>query len=391
MHHMSQTPLVRLKPGRLDGRCEERRAHVRRFLREELDAGRFEPTCDCWVKGFSREFSRRAGAAGMLGITWPKAYGGQDGSPLERYVVIEELLAAGAPVAAHWVAERQMGPSLLRFGTPEQKAKILPGIARGEIVMAAGYSEPDVGSDLASVKTRAERVPGGWSLTGTKVWTTQAHHADYIFVLCRTAPAEGGDKHAGLSMLIVQPPSPGLTIRPIPLLTGEHHFNEVNMDGVFVPDSMVLGEPGAGWHLITSELVLERSGPERFMSTFPLLVELVRKSEALPQDLRTSIGIGELVARFTTLRHLSIAVATALERGQLPNVEAALVKDLGTRFESEVSETARLLLAAQPSLDSQDGYSRLLAQSVMHSPAFTLRGGTNEVLRGIVARGLGMR
>ena len=385
---MSHTPL-RLSPGRLDQRAEKRREQVRQFLREELATGRFEPTCDCWVKGFSREFSQRAGKAGLLGITWPRQYGGQEGSPLERFVVIEELLAAGAPVGAHWIAERQMGPSILRFGTPGQKARILPGIARGEVVMAAGYSEPDVGSDLASVKTRAERVDGGWKLTGTKVWTTQGHHANYMFVLCRTD--RDAEKHAGLSILIVELPSEGVTVRPIPLLTGEHHFNEVNMDGVFVPDSMVLGKVNEGWHVISSELVHERSGPERFMSTFPLLVELVRKAEADPGNQRALVAVGELVARFRALRNMSISIATALEAGQIPNVEAALVKDLGTRFESEVTETARLLFPVLPSLESDDLYAKYTAQSVMHSPSFTLRGGTNEVLRGIVARGLGMR
>lgn len=389
---MSHTQL-RLSPGRLDARCDTRRTQVRSFLHEELTAGRFEPTCDGWVKGFDREFSRRAGAAGLLGITWPKAYGGQESSPLERFVVIEELLAAGAPVGAHWIAERQMGPSLLRFGTPEQKARLLPGIARGELVFAAGYSEPDVGSDLASVKTRAERVEGGWKLTGTKVWTTQGHHADVLFVLCRSSRED--DRHAGLSMLVVELPAPGVTIRPILLLTGEHHFNEVTLDGVFVPDAMVLGRPGEGWHIITSELVLERSGPERFMSTFPLLVELVRKAQEEQQkeqqDMRALTAVGELVARFRTLRDMSIAVAAALEDGRTPSVEAALVKDLGTRFESEVAETARLLFPVQPSLESPDRYARFTAQAVMHSPSFTLRGGANEVLRGIVARGLGMR
>lgn len=381
--------ILRLPPGQLDARCDERRAKVRRFLREELDAGRFEPSCDCWVKGFSRDFSRRAGAAGLLGITWPREYGGQEGSAPERFVVIEELLAAGAPVGAHWIAERQMGPSLLRIGTPQQKAAILPRIARGELVMAAGYSEPDVGSDLASVKTRAERVDGGWTLSGTKVWTTQGHRADYMFVLCRTAP--DADRHAGLSILIVELPAAGITIRPIPLLTGEHHFNEVVMDGVFVPDAMVLGKVNDGWNIITAELVHERSGPERFMSTFPLLVELVRRAQQDAGNPRTLVAVGELVARFRALRSLSIAIASALQAGQVPNVEAALVKDLGTRFEGDVAETARQLFAVQPSLDSADRFTKYTAQSVLHSPSFTLRGGANEVLRGIVARGLGMR
>ena len=385
---MNHTPL-RLRPGKLDERAQSRRKQVRDFLDQERRAGRFEPTCDGWVKGFSRDFSERAGRAGLLGITWPRAYGGQAGSPLERFVVIEELLAAGAPVGAHWIAERQMGPSILRFGSEAQKSAILPRIVKGELVMAAGYSEPDVGSDLASVQTAAERTTGGWLLTGTKVWTTQGHHADYMFVLCRTDRTVA--KHDGLSILIVELPAKGLSIRPIPLLTGEHHFNEVRFDGVFVPDEMVLGEVNQGWHIISSELVYERSGPERFMSTFPLLVELVRKAQETPNDLRVQVAVGDLIARFKALRNMSISISTALEAGQVPNVEAALVKDIGTRFESEVAETARLLFPVAPSLDSDDLYAKYSAQSIMHAPSFTLRGGANEVLRGIVARGLGMR
>jgi acyl-CoA dehydrogenase len=380
---------IRLKPRPLGPACEELRLQVRAFLRDELQSGRFVPQCDCWLKGVDRAFSRRLGARGWLGLTWPKRYGGGERSPFERFVVIEELLAAGAPVAGHWIAERQMGPSVLRHGTEEQKQLLLPGIARGDFIFAGGYSEPDVGSDLAAVKTRAEKVPGGWRVSGTKVWTSQAHHADYMLVLCRTEAA-GGDKHHGLSILMVQLPAAGLTMQPIPVLTGEHHFNEVHLDKVEVPDSMVLGAPGDGWKIITSELVLERSGPERFMSTFPLLVELVRRAEQGADD-RVLIGVGELVARFRALRNMSIAVAGALEDGLSPGVEAAMVKDMGTRFEGDVAECARQLYETEPVLDSPDRFTSYLAQSVLHTPSFTLRGGANEILRGIIARGLGVR
>jgi len=382
--------MMSLRASQLDEKSEKRRAQVREFLREELAQGRFTPQCDCWFKGFDKDFSRRAGAAGLLGITWPKQYGGQEGSPLERFVVTEEFLAAGAPVSAHWVSERQLGPSILRFGTSELKAKLLPRITRGELVIGAGYSEPDVGSDLASLRTRADRVDGGWIINGTKIWTTNGHLADYMFVLCRTSSSEE-NKRNGISLLITELPAKGVTIRPIPLLTGAHHFNETFLEDVFVPDSMVLGQPGEGWRIITSELVLERSGPERFMSTFPLLVELIRQLQARPDDIRARAAVSELIAKFTALRTMSIAIATALEEGRLPNVEAALVKDMGTRFESEVAERARVICPTFPSLRSEDPYSNLMAQAIMHSPSFTLRGGSNEVLRGIVARGLGMR
>lgn len=382
--------LARLVPERLDGPLAALRHEVRTFLREELERGGFEPQCDSWLRGADRAFSRRLGERGWLGMTWPRRYGGHERSQRERFVVIEELLATGAPVAGHWVAERQVGPSILRHGTEEMKLALLPPIARGESVFGACYSEPDVGSDLASVRTRGERVEGGWRLHGTKVWTSQGHVADKLVVLCRTGDADGV-KHRGLSMLIVELPAEGVTIRPILLLTGEHHFNEVTFDGVFVPDSRVLGAPGDGWKVITGDLAFERSGPERFMSTLPLLDELIRKAHSMPPDDRVAAAVGELVGRYWSLRSMSIGVAALMEQGANPGTEAALVKDLGTRFEADVAHAARDLIDVVPTPASADRFERFVAESVLHSPAYTLRGGANEILRGIVARGLGLR
>ena len=323
-------------------------------------------------------------------MTWPVSYGGGGRTPSERYVVLEELLAAGAPVAAHWFAERQVGPGILRHGTEQQKKELLPGIIRGETVFAIGYSEPDVGSDLASVRTRAERVPGGWRIRGTKVWTSHGHHADYLLVLCRTSSDES-EKHQGLSQIIVPLPARGLRVRPILLMTGEHHFNEMVLEDVEVPESALLGAAGEGWQAVNADLAMERSGPERFMSTFPLLREMVRQARDGIDGGRDRVVLGELVSRLWALRSMSRGVAALIEGGQSPGLEAALVKDLGTRFEGEVGQAARQLHALEPSLDSPDDLANFVAQAVLQAPAFTLRGGTNEILRGIVARGLGMR
>ncbi|TQM45626.1 alkylation response protein AidB-like acyl-CoA dehydrogenase [Pseudonocardia cypriaca] len=375
-------------PTELPPRTAALRAEVRAFLAEEQEAGRWTPRADVWLSGWDERFSRELGRRGWLGMTIPEEYGGHGASALDRYVVTEELLAAGAPVAAHWIADRQIGPTLLRFGTEEQRQRFLPGIARGEVYFGIGMSEPDAGSDLAAVRTRAERVDGGWELTGTKVWTSGAHHAHAFFALARSAPRDEQHRHAGLSQFIVLLDSPGVQIRPIPLLTGAHHFNEVVFDRVFVPDDMVLGEIGAGWKQVTSELAFERSGPERFLSTFPLLVSMLG-------ELAGSTGIereiGGLVARLWTLRRMSLAVAGSLESGQAPELAAAVVKELGTRYENEVIDVARLLVATPPDPGAEGGFPRLLADAVLHAPGFTLRGGTNEVLRGIVARGLGLR
>ena len=351
------------------------RAEVRAFLAEEAAAGAFVPRCDAWLSGSDPAFSRRLGERGWLGMTWPKRYGGHERSALERYVVVEELLAAGAPVAAHWIADRQTGPLLLRYGTEEQRLRFLPGMARGEIHFAIGMSEPDSGSDLASVRTTATKVEGGWSLAGTKVWTSGAHQADAMITLVRSEPL-GEDRHLGLSQLIVDLRGEGVKIRPIRLLTGEHHFNEVVLRDCFVPDGMVVGSFGDGWKQVTSELAYERSGPERFLSTFPLLAALSAASG--------SAAVGRLAADLWALRRLSLAVAAALQRGEEPAVEAALVKDLGTRFEREVTEWSRAVHGGEPSHPLFEHYRRAL----LEGPGFTLRGGTNEILRTVVARSL---
>ncbi|SHJ94779.1 Acyl-CoA dehydrogenase [Pseudonocardia thermophila] len=377
-------------PIELPPRVAALRASVREFLQQELEAGLWTPRADVWLSGWDERFTKELARRGWIGMTIPTEYGGHGASPLDRYVVTEELLAAGAPVAAHWVADRQIGPSLMRFGTEEQRQKFLPGIAAGEIYFGIGMSEPDSGSDLASVRSRAVRVDGGWELTGTKIWTSGGHRAHAFFALVRTSPPDEKNRHAGLSQLIVDLRAPGVTVRPIPLLTGAHHFNEVVFDKVFVPDSMVLGEIGNGWHQVTSELAFERSGPERFLSTYPLLSALIGELQGVT-DPGIRRQVGSLVSRLWTLRGMSLSIAGALEAGHAPELAAAVVKDLGTRFENEVIDAARLLVSIPPDPGAEPGFARLLAESVLHAPGFTLRGGTNEVLRGIVARGLGLR
>jgi acyl-CoA dehydrogenase len=385
---LNRLPALVPPPTELPPRAAALRAEVRAFLAEERAAGLWQPRADVWLSGWDERFTRELGRRGWLGMTIPVAYGGHGATALDRYVVTEELLAAGAPVAAHWVADRQIGPTLMRFGTEEQRQRYLPRIAAGECYFGIGMSEPDAGSDLAAVRTRAVQVDGGWELTGTKVWTSGAHHAHAFFALARSAPKDEGNRHAGLSQFIVDLDSPGVQIRPIPLLTGAHHFNEVVFDGVFIPDEQVLGELGGGWAQVTGELAFERSGPERFLSTFPLLT-------AMLGELRAQSGaereVGRLVSRLWALRAMSLAVAGSLESGEAPELAAAVVKDLGTRFENEIVDAARTLVAIPPDPGAEAGFARLLADAVLHAPGFTLRGGTNEVLRGIVARGMGLR
>lgn len=367
--------------GRFPESAETLRSEVRAFVADRSSRGSFTPVVDSWVRGVDPEFSADLGARGWIGMTWPLEYGGQARSYLDRFVVLEELLIAGAPVGAHWFADRQIGPSLLRFGTERQRREFLPRIAAGTCFFAIGLSEPDTGSDLASVRTRATRVNGGWRVTGTKIWTSTAHLSHYMMTLVRTAPG----RHDGLSQLIIDLASPGVTIRPIALLTGERHFNEVRLDDVFVPDHMVFGQIGQGWDQVNGELAYERSGPERYLSTMQLILEFAEHAKR-QQDTRCSAALGSLFAQLHSVRDLSVRVALALDKGAPQDDNAALVKDLGTRFEQESVELVRTALGSpEPGSRLED----LLWQAVYSAPTFTLRGGTNEVLRVLVSRGLG--
>jgi Acyl-CoA dehydrogenase, N-terminal domain/Acyl-CoA dehydrogenase, middle domain len=365
---------------------------VRDFLRSDRAEFGWVPTVDAWLGQWDEGFSARLGAAGFLGLTIPKRYGGHELGHLHRYVVTEELIATGAPVAAHWTADRQVAPGLLAHGTEAQRDRLLPQIVAGKLYSSIGMSEHGAGSDLAAVSTRAVRADGpdgGWLLSGTKVWTSGAHHAHQVVVLARTSPLDPQHRHAGFSQFLVPCDAHGVRIEPIILMSGAHHFNEVIFEEVFVPDAAVLGEVGNGWHQVTSELSFERSGPERILSTGPLLLGAIRALRAGPElDDRTAGLVGDLLARLISLRQLSLSVARTLTGGGDAANLAALVKDLGTRFETESVELiADLLEDAPPNPELE----AMLTTAWLHKPMFTLRGGTNEVLRGVVARGMGLR
>ena len=364
------------------------RASIRQYLDADRERFGWHPAVDSWLACWDVDFSARLGNAGFLGLTIPLAYGGRALTHLHRYVVTEELLAAGAPVAAHWMADRQVAPGLLAYGTDEQRHRLLPHITAGRLSFAIGLSEHQAGSDLAAAQSKATRADGGWLLNGTKVWTSGAHLADYIVVLARTSPVDPEARHAGFSQFLVPRESPGVTIGPIVTMSGEHHFNEVLLDDVFVPDASVLGEIGAGWNQVTAELAFERSGPERILTTAPLIFAALNVLAGGEPPDGVIAEVGELVANMVSLRQMSVSVARTLAAGESASVQAALVKDLGTRFEQDsVDRVANLL----------DGWpvgavlKELLNTAWLHRPMFTVRGGTNEVLRGVVARGIGLR
>jgi alkylation response protein AidB-like acyl-CoA dehydrogenase len=358
------------------------RGEVRALVADWLAADRFRPRCDAWLRGYDAEFSRALAERGWIGMTWPAEVGGGGRSNVARLVLVEELLRAGAPVAGHWMGDRQIGPAILRCGTPELQHRYLPRIAAGQVSFCLGMSESEAGSDLSAVRTVATAVEGGWRITGRKIWTSHAHRATHAYVLARSDRT--AEKHAGLSEFIVDMTADGVDVRPILDLRGDHHFNEVVFDDVFVPDDHVLGRVGNGWKQVTEQLAFERGGMERVLSTYPVLAAAV----AAAGDKEHLGGTGRALALLATLRRLAKHIAGQLDAGEAPVLAAAILKDVGTAFEQDVNELARDVLAVEPdpSGESEDDAAQLLADGILAAPGFTIRGGVTAVLRSIIAR-----
>lgn len=361
------------------------RVELRAWLAEHQPQSDVVRRANCWAS-FDPDFSKALGRAGYIGMTLPECYGGGGRHPLERYVVIEELLAAGAPVGAHWIADRQTGPLILRYGSEEQRERYLPGIACGELYACIGLSEPGAGSDLAAVRTSARETADGWRVNGQKIWTTGAHFSHVILALVRTE--EGSERNVGLSQLLIDLDTPGITIQPIVDMAGNHDFNEIFFDDVLVPHSALVGERGQGWRQVTAELGLERSGPERYLSSHALFAALIDAARPDPDPAIATL-IGELTAEMWTLRQLSMSTAAKLAAGEDPTVEASVVKELGNAFEQDMPRRVQAIVDAD--WDGEGDLARLLRALLIASPSFSLRGGTREVIRGIIARGLGLR
>ena len=379
------------EPIRLPAECETLRAEVRAFLAQEIAAGTFDPHRPGHGDSHNQAFSRRVGAKGWIGMNWPKKYGGHERSFLERYVVTEEFRVANAPVRLHFVADRQSGPILLKYAPEHVKMDILPRICRGELCFVIGMSEPGSGSDLFAAKAKATKADGGWRINGSKIWTSNAHIADYMLGLFRTSAPTKENRRHGLTQFLVAMKTPGITVNPIIQMTGQHDFNEVVFEDAFVPDDHVIGEIDGAWMQATSELAYERSGPERFLETFYVLTDLVRVLGEKP-DTRGAEGIGRLVAQVHALRRMSVSVAGMLHAGKEPVVEAAIVKDVGTIWEQKLPHKARDLAAfVEEGSANRATFEQQMTYATMIAPKLTIQGGTTEILRGIIARGLGLR
>jgi acyl-CoA dehydrogenase len=354
------------------------RSQVRDLVAQWRAEQRFAPRCDSWLRSYDPAFTRELAKRGLIGMTWPRRYGGGEYSNVDRLAVTEELLRAGAPVSAHWIADRQIGPAILRHGSERLRDSILPGITRGDYLFCLGLSEPEAGSDLAAVRTSADRVDGGWLITGRKVWTSGAHYATHCYVLARTEKSD--KKHVGLSEFVVDMTTPGIAVTPIVDLAGEHHFNETVFDHVFVPEGNLIGVEGQGWRQVVEQLSFERGGPERVLSTYPLLTLMLERSDRIRElGLRREIGV--LIARLATLRRLCWDLARQMDDGAPTVVQAATLKMLGNVFERDVISVARDVLGG-PGSSPQSPYG----QALLASPGFSLRGGAADVLLSIIAK-----
>lgn len=378
---------------------EDFRKEVRAFLEEELRKGTFKAHLNGWSEGYNPELSWKLGAKGWIGLTWPKEYGGQGRSYLDRLILTEELMRYGAPLCAHLTGDRQVGPALMAFGSEEQKRYFLPRIVKGEITFALGFSEPGAGSDLASLQTRVVKEGDQFVIHGQKVWNSDAHHADFIYLVARTDPQ--APKHKGLSEFVVDLKLPGITIRPLIDMSGAHRFNEIFFDGVRIPPTSLIGVENRGWYQIVSQLDYERAGMERLMGNYPVYnavfkyaKETGRGGRPLSRSPLVRHQLSELAVEFEVGRWMCYRVGWLLSKGALPNYETAMAKVYCTTFEQRLASVATQVLGLYGQLmPGSKGalFEGFVARGYVYCVAYTIEAGTSEILRNVIAmRGLGL-
>lgn len=345
-------------------------------LRAEVDsvlddvADRFEFCDDSWITGHDPDFDLLMAEHGWIGMTWPTEWGGHDKSPVERFVVTERLLERGAPIAGSWFPDRQMGPVILQFGTDYQKRQFLPDIVAGRSRWCIGMSEPDAGSNVAGIRTKAVRDGDDFVVDGSKVWTSGAHHAEYCYLICRTDPDAA--PHKGLSELVVDMSSPGIEVRPIRDAALDEHFNEVLFDEVRVPADNLVGELNGSFGQTMRQLEHERGGADRLVSNRRLydgIRPLADTSDPIVRQKIAAIESAYVVGRLMVLRNVF---------KQAPPGYSAVTKTWCTEFEQRVADFAASVLGPEATLWNDT------SRNVMYATAYTIMGGTTEILRNIV-------
>jgi alkylation response protein AidB-like acyl-CoA dehydrogenase len=340
-----------------------------------------------------REFRSKLARRGWLTLAWPKEWGGAGASPVQQAIYNEVMGYYGAP-AIDMGADR-IGPTLMMFGTDEQKKRFLPGITSGESNWCQGFSEPNAGSDLAALRTRATLDGDHFVVNGQKIWTSNAHHADWMLLLVRTDPE--APKHRGISVLLVDVRSPGIEIKPLLNLSGSHGFNEVFFEDVRVPRSHLVGELNRGWYIAAATLDFERSGIGRIAAARGVLDDATELVKALPQSgsrITYSRQLAELRIEYEIGRWLAYRVAHLQEHGQVPNYEASMSKAFGSEMQQRLARYLMSLTGLRGQLRAgsiralKDG---LPASYLLGAVPLTIAGGTSEIQRNIIAtRGLGL-
>jgi alkylation response protein AidB-like acyl-CoA dehydrogenase len=325
---------------------------------------------DSWINGFSKEFALEMADLGWIGMTWPREFGGGGQPPINRLIIGEELIAAGAPIAALWFADRQMGPSLIKFGTPDQQAEFLPGILSGETTWCIGMSEPDAGSDLASLGTSAERDGDDFIVNGQKIWTSFGASADYCYLICRTDSS--GPPHKGISEVIVPMDSDGIEVRPITDMTTNRHFCEVFFSDVRVPVANLVGVEGNAFKQTMAQLEHERGGIDRLVSNRALYELATQRAD------RTDPRVRQEMAALETGYRLGRILVTREVLRQAPAGFSAATKCFCTEHEWRVAEFVAATLGADATLWND------VTHGLVYAPGYTIMGGTSNIMRNIL-------
>jgi alkylation response protein AidB-like acyl-CoA dehydrogenase len=378
------------------------RQEIQAFLHAELPAGwgmtQFWDPDDDAQFAFAHAFTKKLGQKNWLAVSWPQAYGGLDWPFWQQFIFNEELAHYDAPVVGR-NATRFLGPTIMRYGTEEQKKQHLPGILTGETVWCQGYSEPNAGSDLGSLQTRAVQDGDDFVINGQKIWTSMAHHSQWIFMLARTDP--DAPKHRGISYFLVDMQTPGITVKPLIDMSNGHHFNEVYFENVRVPRSGLLGELNRGWYMATTTLSYERSGIEGPASAgrYVLLLtqyarETKRHGRPMAEDPLLRQRLGQLATEVEVARALAWRIASIQTKGDIPGPEAPALKVFGSELFQRIAQTGMQMLGLYGQLEPDSKWAPLagaIERLYLVSVSRTIAAGTSEIQRNIIAeRGLGL-
>jgi alkylation response protein AidB-like acyl-CoA dehydrogenase len=390
---------------KLTSQEEEFRASIRAWLAHNLPEGwgtpeYKPPETPAEQVAFARQWQRKLHDGGWAGITWPREYGGRGTSIVEQLIYNEEYARFHAPdILALKIGLSLVGPTIIACGTPQQKERFLAPILRGDEIWCQGFSEPNAGSDLASVKTKAELHGDEFVVTGQKIWTSVARHADWCMLVTRTGFE--GPKHKGLTFLLVDMQTPGITIRPLREMTGEEWFNEVFFDEIRVPRANVVGEINGGWQVVMTTLGFERAGSTphvRLQAEARLLADLSRQTNryGVPaaEDPLVRQKVAQCAIESSILRYTAYRNITQVLRTGVPGPEGSILKIFWSELEQRLKDTAIEILGPYgmlPRGDLRTIDGGFWVHELLWSRSSTIYAGTSEVQRNIIAqRSLGL-